>query len=122
MHSVLGKSRVCDLTFYQTGRIDISATASKHLHLNSGDVIDILCDDRGEWYLYVKVRQPNGKHKASVYRTNKHGCCYRTNSKALTNAVLKECGATDIARLAIATPIINEQYGTLLPLITRLLL
>lgn len=122
MHSIICKSRVCDLTFYKSGRIDISASASKLLGLTGGEVIDVLCDSEDRFFLYVKVRNPNGKYKATVYRSNKHGCCFRTNCKAMTTIIINACGATDVARLAVASPIINEHYGTLLPLITRLLL
>lgn len=122
MISVVGKSRKCDLSFYKSGRIDISASISKTLGLHGGEVIDILCDKEKGLFLYVKVRNPNGKHKACVYRSNRHGCCFRANCRTITDAVLQECVVDDVARLAVGTPIINDQYGTMLPLITRLLL
>ena len=117
MKSLLGNTRKPEITFFKSGRIDISASVAKHLRLCGGDVIDVMCDN-DELYLYVKVRQPNGKHKASVYQTNRHGHNFRTYSKILANAVLNECKTQGVAKLAVATPIIHEQYGTMLPLIT----
>jgi hypothetical protein len=123
MKSLLGNTRRPEISFFTSGRIDISASIAKHLCLKSGDVIDILYDEKsGECYLYVKVRQPNGHHTGSVYRTNLHGNNYRTFTKKLTTAILQLCNTNNTARLAVGTPIINEQYGTMLPLITRLLL
>ena len=42
MQSILGNTRKADITFYASGRIDISARVAKHLQLSRGDVLDIM--------------------------------------------------------------------------------
>ena len=63
MQSILGNTRKADITFYASGRIDISARVAKHLQLSRGDVLDIMID-QDEFYLYVRLRSPNGRHEA----------------------------------------------------------
>ena len=58
MQSILGNTRKADITFYASGRIDISARVAKHLQLSRGDVLDIMID-QDEFYLYV-VHQTGG--------------------------------------------------------------
>ena len=71
MKHLLGNTRRHDITFCADGRIEISARVSKALGINPGDVIDIAVDDRGfEVYLYVKHKNPPGRHKAQCYVTN----------------------------------------------------
>ena len=62
MQSILGNTRKADITFYASGRIDISARVAKHLQLSRGDVLDIMID-QDEFYLYVRLRSPNGRHE-----------------------------------------------------------
>lgn len=49
MQSILGNTRKADITFYASGRIDISARVAKHLQLSRGDVLDIMID-QDEFY------------------------------------------------------------------------
>ena len=72
MQSILGNTRKADITFYASGRIDISARVAKHLQLSRGDVLDIMID-QDEFYLYVRLRSPNGRHEAITPRCSS-GC------------------------------------------------
>ena len=65
MQSILGNTRKADITFYASGRIDISARVAKHLQLSRGDVLDIMID-QDEFYLYVRLRSPNGTDKKAI--------------------------------------------------------
>lgn len=120
MQSILGNTRKADITFYASGRIDISARVAKHLQLSRGDVLDIMID-QDEFYLYVRLRSPNGRHEAMVFPTNKAGNHFRTSSSRLCTAILQECKTTDKAKLCVGEPTENE-YGKLLPIITKYLL
>ena len=111
MQSILGNTRKADITFYASGRIDISARVAKHLQLSRGDVLDIMID-QDEFYLYVRLRSPNGRHEAMVFPTNKAGNHFRTSSSRLCTAILQECKTTDKAKLCVGEPTENE-YGTI---------
>lgn len=121
MQSILENTRKADIIFYASGRIDITACVAKHLQLSRGDVLDIMID-QDEFYLYVRFRSPiNGRHEATVFPTNKKGNHFRTSSSRLCTAILRECKATDKAKLCVGEPVASR-YGTLLPIITKHLL
>ncbi len=122
MQSILGNNtRKADIIFSSTGRIDITARIAKHLQLSRGDVIDIMVDGC-EYYLYVKRRAPiNGRYEAMVLPTNKRGNHFRAYSRRLCSAILRASGAVDTARLCVGVPV-DSTYGTLLPIIIKLLL
>lgn len=121
MQSILGNTRKADITFYASGRIDISARVAKHLQLSRGDVLDIMID-QDEFYLYVRLRSPNGRHEACVFPSNRQGKHFRASSKRLCSAILDVSGVTDKARLCVGEPKESQYHGTLLPIITKLLL
>ena len=89
MKSLLSSSRKHDISFYASGRIDISAHVARKLSLAPGDVIDIACE-YGELYLYVKLRagQYSGRHIGRVWTTANGKGTFRTCCKKLTKAVL----------------------------------
>lgn len=89
MKSLLSTSRKHDISFYASGRIDISAHVARKLSLAPGDVIDIACE-YGELYLYVKLRagQYSGRHVGRVWSTTHGKGTFRTCSKKLTKAIL----------------------------------
>lgn len=122
MQSLLGNSRNPDIVFSSSGRIDITSNVARHLHLQHGDVVDILSDDI-EYYLYVKHHAPvGGRHEATVFRTNRRGNHFRASSKKLCAAILKVSGASDKARLCVGVPVEDSRFGTLLPIIIKYLL
>ena len=122
MQSILGNSRKPDIVFSSSGRIDITTNVARHLHLQRGDVVDILYD-RGEYYLYVKHHAPvGGRHEAMVLPTNKRGNHYRAYSRKLCEAILEVSGVKDKARLCIGEPVENQTHGILLPIIYKHLL
>lgn len=89
MKSLLSTSRKHDISFYASGRIDISAHVARKLSLAPGDVIDIACE-YGELYLYVKLRagQYSGRHIGRVWSTTHDKGTFRTCCKKLTKAIL----------------------------------
>ena len=123
MKHLLGNTRRHDITFNADGRIEISARVTKALDLHPGDVIDIAIDERGrECYLYVKHRNPAGKHKAQCYRTGKGKVCYslRAHSVEICRQVLDMRGfSTTQARLPVGDVIEIPCVGTALPIIIR---
>ena len=119
MKSILGNTRKADITFYSSGRIDITARVAKILSLNHGDVIDIIIGHT-EWYLYVKHRAPTvGRHGATVYRSNSKGNNFRTYSKKTCSYILYECEAEDQVKLWVGVPTELPAYGIAVPIITK---
>lgn len=122
MQSILGNTRKADIVFSSSGRIDITARVAKSLGLQHGDVIDIMLD-RGEWYLYIKYHGPvAGRHEGMAYRDNAKGNHFRVWSKALCDAVLKECNVTGKVKLCVGTPVDLYIYGKALPIIIKYIL
>lgn len=127
MNSILRTTRKPDVTFYKSGRIDITARVAMLLRLAEGDIIDV-ATEKGEYFLYVKHRASEivGKHEASVHPTN-HGKTrannYRAYSKTLTSAIYNVSRCEDEnARIAAGDCVQIEGIGAALPLITRRLL
>lgn len=122
MQSLLGNnSRKADIVFFSSGRIDISARIVKSLNLSCGDVLDIMMDGC-EYYLYVKHRAPFGRYEAMVFPSNKRGHHFRTNSIRLSTAIIRASGADGTAKLCVGSPVFSGIYGTMLPIIIKLLL
>lgn len=122
MKSILGdKIRKPDITFYDNGRIDISAHVSNILSIRNGDVIDIL-DYGMEIYLYVRMHAPTvGKYGATCFETKKNSRNFRTYSTCLCKAVMDICKVSDLKKikLAVGEPQEIEGYGTVLPIIYK---
>lgn len=123
MRHLLDNTRRHDITFNAGGRIEISARVTKALGLKPGDVIDIAMSDRDrEVYLYVKHRQPAGRHKAQCYRTSKGHTCnsLRAHSVELCRKVLDMRGfSVAQAHLPVGEPEEIPCIGLALPLIVR---
>lgn len=103
MRSVLGSTRRPDITFHQSGKIDITARVSNAIDIQEGDVID-LAEDRGEYYLYVRVKACDavGKHEGRcrpTKRSKNGGRNFRAYSKRLCDFVLACSGSHDRARV-----------------------
>lgn len=117
MKSILSNSRKHDISFYPSGKIDISAYLARRLSLAPGDVIDI-ASDSDEWYLYVKLRSGTytGRHKGCVWATNNGKGTFRTCSKALAAAVLAAAGAVGRLRCPCGAEIErdNTKYITII--------
>ena len=122
MRSILGNTRKPDIIFHASGNIDITSSIASRLRLSAGDVIDILTDGE-EFYLYVKHRAPiAGKHKGKIRFTNHKGRHCRVWSVKLCKTILEECNVNDVASLSVGEMITDDQYGNMLPIITKHLL
>ncbi len=110
MRSILPNSRMHDLSFHASGKIDISARVARKLSLAPGDVIDI-AREGGEWYLYVRLRSGcyAGRHRGRVFPTAKGGGTFRAWSKPMTDAVLSAAGADGLLRCPCGTEVEREE-------------
>lgn len=105
MESLLGnRHRRADISFYRSGRIDITSRIVKQIGLRDGDVIDIGFES-GEYYLYCLAKSDTlvGRHEAQCHSTKK-GKHHPSNnlraySKRITDVMLKVSGAGDCARI-----------------------
>lgn len=119
MGSILGNSRRPDVTFYKSGRIDITSRVAKLLNLSQGDVIDIDVIN-GEYLLYIRYRSNEavGRHEARCIASKSNSNNFRAYSKKLTKAILTVCEA-EKAQLASGAAMEFERLGIAVPLITR---
>lgn len=124
MENLIDNTRRPDVSFYSSGRIDITAKVAKTLGLSDGDVINVATDGY-EYLLYVQTKGENvvGAHTAQVHATNKgktHN--FRTHSRALCDAVFKAvdgASAAGAARLPVGKAYHSMQLDKMVvPLIT----
>ncbi len=109
MRSIIRNTRLPDISFYASGRIDITSRVAKMLGLKCGDVIDISVDG-SEYYLHKRFPdcEPCGKHAARCLATRKHirSCNnLRVFFKPLARIMLGVAGVSDAARLAVGDPV-----------------
>lgn len=118
--TVLGNTRRPDVSFYNTGRIDITARAARLLDLHDGDVIDIAFFD-GECYLYVKHlgTDVTGRHEAAVHPTKLGSRNYRCNSVRLSAFILDQHNGARSVRLPLGDAVQLPSLGTAIPIIIR---
>lgn len=120
MKSILGNTRKSDITFYDNGRIDISARVSKMLSLQKGNVIDVLEDD-GELYLYVRFHEHVvGRHEAACFSTHSGSRHFRAWSQKLSRYVIRAGGSSlNKVALGVGSPVQLPNVGIALPIIYR---
>ena len=53
MENIIERTRRKDITFYKSGRIDITARVARILNLKQGDSINISKDENGEFLLFA---------------------------------------------------------------------
>lgn len=125
MQSILGEtSRRPDISFYASGRIDITAHVARILELREGDVIDIVIDNNGEYLLFVRQRAGDfpGRFEAQVHATSKSSkrCRnFRCHSVRLCKAMLQASGCSFVARLPVGVASPVPQLGMTVMLITH---
>lgn len=122
MKHLLENTRRHDITFCADGRIEISAHVTRSLDIRPGDVIDIAVDERTrEVYLYVKHRQPAGRHKAQCYRTGKGRTCnsLRAHSVEICRQVLDLRGFSATQAKLPVGDVVEIHGEKALPLIVR---
>jgi len=123
MKRLLENTRRHDITFNADGRIEISAHVTRELDLHPGDVIDVAVDEVGrECYLYIKHRQPAGRHKAQCHRTGRGRTCnsLRAHSVEICRKVLDMRGfSTSQARLPVGEAVAVDGVNRALPIIIR---
>lgn len=95
VRSILGNTRRADISFYSSGKIDITSRIANALGMVDGDVIDIMMW-KGEFYLYVSVHASDicGRHEAQCFPSKRGGRHFRTWCRRLCSAIISECGST----------------------------
>ena len=91
MQSILKSNRRADISFSQSGQINLSAHLVKALDLHPGDAIDVKTDGH-EYYLYVRSpASPGVRYEAQCFPSNKKGKHFRAYSRRLCKAILAAC-------------------------------
>lgn len=109
MKSLLDETRLPDISFYSSGRIDITSRLAKVLGLQCGDAIDISMEG-SELYLHKRISSKLmfGKHAATCRATHKHvRTCnnLRVYYKPLADKILQLAGAAVCAKLPVGEPV-----------------
>ena len=120
MLNILSFTRRSDLTFCRSGRIYISARVVRILGLNSGDSINITCQD-GEFLIFAvsALKNPAGANVAACRPSNKKGMHFYCNCAKLAKAMLRIANVkTDRVSFFVGYPTLLN--GTkALPIITK---
>lgn len=119
VRSILGNTRRADISFYSSGKIDITSRITNALGIVDGDVIDIMMS-KGEYYLYVSVHASDicGRHEAQCYPSKRGGRHFRTWCRRLCSAILSECGETSHVSLAAGEVVVMNGHKAI-TIITR---
>lgn len=119
VRSILGNTRRADISFYSSGKIDITSRIANALGMVDGDVIDIMMW-KGEFYLYVSVHASDicGRHEAQCFPSKRGGRHFRTWCRRLCSAIISECGETSRASLA-AGEVVEIHGRKAITIITR---
>lgn len=122
MDSIIGNSRRPDLTFYRSGRIDITSHVARAIGLQDGDVIDIGRQGK-EFYLYVRIKKEKaiGKHLGQCHSSKPNSHNFRTYSKAICHSLLGDTYGERLC-LSVGHPEDIEGIGIAIPIITRQIL
>lgn len=121
MQSILKSNRRPDISFSQSGQINLSAHVVKALNLQPGDAIDIKTDGF-EYYLYVRSpATPGARYEAQCFPSNKKGKHFRAYSRRLCKAMLEACKCTGKVEL-VTGEIITDGEIKYITIITRLIL
>ena len=121
MENIIERTRRKDITFYKSGRIDITARVARILNLKQGDSINISKDENGEFLLFAQHNQ-FGRHCAKVYKTCCKGLNFRANSKKLYWSLVSICEVKTTAEKVsfFCGEQTNINNITYLPIITKL--
>lgn len=124
MTDLVSNTRRHDVSFFQNGRIDITARVAKMLELQAGDVVNVSTDGY-EYLLYIKHRASNtrgGSYEGTCYPTSRRNTRnFRAHSVNLCRAVIKAvCPSYKEVRLPVGNAYYSKLLGcTVVPIITR---
>lgn len=127
IHKFLPHTRRPDITFHETGRIDITANLSRTLSLEENDVIDVVYDDVArEFYIYVRHRASSivGRHEAQCRVTNRRARKtnnFRAHSKTICQGLFNYTKPLTPGplRCQVGYPLDHPQLGWAVPIIIR---
>lgn len=120
MENILN-SRKWDISFYQNGKIDITAWVTKKLGIRAGDAINVCADkSTGEHYFYVQSRKETivGRRKAVCWRA-KRGNYLRSCSTELSRYMRRICKSSGDIHLQCGEMISLPVIGNAITLITK---
>lgn len=119
LSSILGNTRRADISFHPSGMIEITSRVSRLLDIKTGDVIDIMTDNR-EFYLYVSrhASETCGRHQAQCFPSKRGSRHFRVHCLRLSSIILKNCGVDTVARFAAGDPVEINGHPAV-PIITR---
>lgn len=121
MQNLLSHNRRPDLTFYSSGRIDISSRVVNVLNIQPGDVVSI-AKEQNELFLYVIARDKDVTNHFSYsgrcFLHNKASSSLRAQSSRLCNEILRISKREKVARLPAGEPI-ETAVGKAIPIITQ---
>ena len=120
---ILGNTRRPDISFFSSGKIDITSRIVNALGIESGDVIDIMTQN-GEFYLHISIRAADtcGRHEARCYPSHKGSRHFRAYSRRLSEAIMRDCGirSDQLKQVSFNAGEIVEINGVkTIPIITR---
>ena len=109
------------MTFYYSGKINITAHVTRALGLQAGDAVNIARVDKGwtEYYLYIE-RHANdimGRHDGTCTVTNGRCRNMRVFSCRLSRYILSLCHADDKVALCIGKAEMVPEIGLAVPII-----
>lgn len=120
MTNILGNTRRSDISFFASGKIDITSRIANSLGMTDGDVVDIIAD-RGEYYLYVAVHAADacGRHEARCRPSNRGGRYFRAYSRRLCEAIFRICGVSSSRVSLPAGEVVDINGHKAISIITR---
>ena len=121
MQAILQTTRRPDVSFFPSGKIDITARVARLLDMHPGDVIDIAIDG-SEYLLFVRVRQASGSHEAMVHTTKRRSHNFRCYSSRLCQFMISQHCTSPSTPLRVPAGRVrqHEVYGTMVSLVTLL--
>lgn len=122
MHSIVQYTRRPDVSFYSSGRIDITSRVARAIGIADGDVISIAESD-GEYYIYCAKHADAvvGSHQGTVHPTKQHSRNFRCYSSQICHILLTAHGITgrgQSLRVPAGRVIQHPQFGTMMSLVT----
>ena len=119
MQTILQTTRRPDVSFFPSGKIDITARVARMLDLHPGDVIDIAING-SEFLLFVRVRQASGNHEAIVRPTKRRSHNFRCYSRRLCQFMISQHCTSHSTPLRVPAGRVrqHEVYGTMVSLVT----
>lgn len=121
MQNILNNPRKPDITFFYSGRIDITSRVVKQLGMQEGDSINIGSSNEGhDYFLYIQHRHDKKRpfsFDATVRPTKVRSNNFRAYSSKLCRGLLEIYDAAFKVAPQLGCPMRDDDYGVVIPLI-----